>query len=1075
MEIKLRNPRNENASVKKNTVRNPRSRRTIGAFVLGLFLLSTTAAQPVPSNAYSGMRWRLVGPFRAGRAIAAEGIPGNPYVFYFGSVDGGMWKTENAGVTWKSISEGLTNSSVGAIAIAPSQPTTIYVGTGEADIRSDITYGGGVFKSIDAGLHWHFAGLAGTRHIGRVLVDPKNPDLVLVAALGHAYGPNEERGVFRTTDGGKSWSKVLYKSPDVGAVDLGSDPSNPSVVYATLWEARRTPWSQYQPNEGPGSGLYKSTDEGITWTELSGNGLPEKPLGRIGVAVGSGSHGDIVYALVGAQDKGSGLYRSDDGGRNWRLTSKDPNIIARMWYFAGITVDPQNPDVVYIPNRSLMRSTDGGKTFPVIKGSPGGDDYHYLWVDPQNDRRMIVASDQGTSVSVDGGATWSSWYNQPTGQFYHVAVDDQFPYNIYGAQQDNGTASITSRSDYGQISFRDWHPIGAEESGYIAPDPLNPNIVYGGGPYGDVTRYDHTTGQTQIISPSVLASFGTPAPLRKYRFTWTSPIVFDKKDPHILYLGSQVLLETRDGGLSWKEISPDLTGTDANLTDRSGPPTIADASAKGWGVIYTIAPSPVQAGLIWAGTDDGLIQVTLDAGKQWSNVTPQGLPRWSKVSTIDASPFEAGAAYAAIDRHRLDDFTPWIYVTHDFGKHWRRADGGIDSLAYVQVVRADQKRKGLLYAGTETGVYVSFDDGGNWQSLQLNLPIASVRDLAVHDDDLIAATHGRAFWVLDDLSPLQQLNAESLSSDVSLFKPERTVRIRRSENRDTPLPPEEPLGTNPPAGAIIDYELKTAPSHPISLEILDEQGNLVRSYSSDDPPEPVSGPQYFMNDWLPKNHPLSSNVGHNRFVWDLRYAAPPGRGRDYNMAAIVGQGTEKEPQGPLVLPGTYRVRLTVNGKSYTQSLSVIIDPRVHTSSSVLKDQLSLAVQIWNTMADRVAWSESVDSVRHQLDALRRNPGTGARAQSLLASLEKTVGGVRESLGDGGLAGLESTVTGADREPTRQMREAYESLATKINAAEARWNAVVSSDLPELNKELKAHKIPEVTVNKLAPRHLKTGS
>ncbi|HEY6951863.1 MAG TPA: hypothetical protein VI758_05615, partial [Bacteroidota bacterium] len=570
--------------------------RWVSSLVLSSLISATflTHALPqnIPGDAFRAMQWRLVGPFRAGRSIAAAGIPGNPYVFYFGSVDGGMWKTVNAGVTWKSIGEGLTNPSIGAMAIAPSDPNVIYVGTGEADLRSDITYGDGIYKSTDAGEHWLHMGLNDSRHIGRVLIDPRNPEVVLVAAVGHAYGPNEERGVFRSTDGGRTWTKTLYKSPDVGAVDLGSDPQNPTVVYATLWQARRTAWSQYPPDEGPGSGLYKSTDEGQTWTELMGHGLPPKPFGRIGVAVASGSQGNVVYALVNAQKNGSGLYRSDDGGQQWRLTSKDPNITARMWYFSGITVDPQNADIVYIPNRSLMRSTDGGKIFPVIKGSPGGDDYHFLWVDPQNDHRMIVASDQGTCVSVDGGSTWSSWYNQPTGQFYHVAVDNQFPYRIYGSQQDMGTTSITSRSDFGQISFRDWHPIGGEESGYIAPDPLNPNIIYGGGPYGDVTRYDHTTGQSQVISPSVLATFGTPAPLRKYRFTWTSPIVFDRLDPHILYLGSQVLLETRNGGLHWEEISPDLTGADKNARDRKSPPTIADASAKGWGVIYTIAPSP---------------------------------------------------------------------------------------------------------------------------------------------------------------------------------------------------------------------------------------------------------------------------------------------------------------------------------------------------------------------------------------------------------------------------------------------------------------------------------------------------
>jgi photosystem II stability/assembly factor-like uncharacterized protein len=1049
-------------------------RRDASAMLILLLLslpCSVVHAQTIPLKAYSAMQWRLVGPFRAGRSIAAAGVPGNPYVFYFGGVDGGMWKTVNAGITWKSISNGLTNPSIGAIAIAPSDPNIIFVGTGEADLRSDITYGGGVYKSTDAGSHWQFIGLGDTRHIGRVLIDPKNPDLVLVAAVGHAYGPNEERGVFRTTDGGKTWAKVLYKNPDVGAVDLGSDPQDPAIVYATLWQPRRTPWSQYPPNEGPGSGLYKSTDEGVTWTELTGNGLPPKPYGRIGVSVATGSHGNIVYALINAQKEGSGLYRSDDGGMNWRLTSKDENIIARMWYFAGITVDPQNPDVVYVPNRSLMRSTDGGKTFPVIKGSPGGDDYHFLWVDPNNDNSMIVASDQGTCISVDRGSTWSSWYNQPTGQFYHVAVDNQFPYRIYGAQQDMGTASITSRSDFGQISFRDWYPVGGEESGYIAPDPLNANIVYGGGPYGGMTRYDHTTGQSQAISPSVLATFGTPANMSKYRFTWTSPIVFDRRDPHILYFGAQKLLETRDGGLRWKEISPDLTGADKKMMEKKGPPTMEDASARGWGVIYTIAPSPLRSGMIWIGTDDGLIQLTEDGGQHWKNVTPNGLPAWSKISMIEASPFDAGEAYAAVDRHRLDDFAPYIYITKDYGKHWSRANNGIDSLAYVQVVRSDLTRKGLLYAGTETGVYVSFDDGDNWQSLQLNLPMASVRDLAVHDNDLVAATHGRAFWVLDDLAPLQQLSEKAVTSEAFLFRPERAIRIRRSENRDTPLPPEEPLGTNPPSGAIIDYELQLVPSSPVTLEIRDGAGNLVRRYSSSDPVEPTEGPQYFMNYWLPRPKPLTTHVGHNRFVWDLRYTPPPSRQHGYSMAAIVGQGSERQPQGPLVLPGKYQVRLAVSGKTYSQPIEVEMDPRVHASAAGLKGQLSLAIECWNAASDQFAMQQTVESLDRQLDPLLEKKGTESTLKNDLQAFKSKLAGLRKNL-SGGFTGLDGTVMGADREPSQQVREAFKTLNTKLSEAKKQWGELKSRELAKLNESLKDAGLAQLELKETEPQHLK---
>ena len=859
-------------------------------------------------------------------------------------------------------------------------------------------------------------------------------------------------------------------SPDIGAIDLSFDPTDPSVVYATTWQPRRTPWSQYPPNEGPGSGLYKSTDEGITWTELIGYGLPPMPYGRIGISVAYGSRGNIVYALINAQKDGSGLYRSDDGGKNWQVTSKDDNIIARMWYFSGITVDPQNPDVVYVPNRSLMRSSDGGRTFPVIKGSPGGDDYHFLWVDPKNDQRMIVASDQGTCISVDGGNSWSSWYNQPTGQFYHVVVDNQFPYRIYGAQQDMGTTSITSRSDYGQISFRDWHPVGGEESGYIAPDPLDPNIVYGGGPYGDVTRYDHTTGQSQVISPSVLSSFTTPVNLRKYRFTWTSPIVFDRKDPHILYVGSQILLETRDGGAHWKEISPDLTGTKKNMSEKKGPPTLEDASARGWGVIYTIAPSPLKSGTIWIGTDDGLIQLTEDGGMHWQNVTPLGLPTWSKISLIEASPFDAAEAYAAINRQRLDDFAPSIYITKDYGRHWSHANNGIDSLSYVQVVRSDLTRKGLLYAGTETGVYVSFNDGENWQPLQLNLPAASVRDLAVHDNDLVAATHGRAFWILDDLSPLQQATEKTFESDVYLLQPERAIRIRRSENRDTPLPPEEPLGENPPSGAVIDYYIRSKPDSPVVLEIADASGNLVRRISSTDPADPSEGTQYFMNEWLPKSLPLTTHIGHNRYVWDLRYSSPPTRHPGYNMAAIAGHGTEREPQGPLVLPGTYGVKLIVNGKTYTRSLNIEMDPRVHTTATTLKDQLSLAIDVWNAMAEQFALRAEADSLHHQLQSLEGKTDKDTLLRAEMRSITASVANLSGSLSSG-FSSLESAITGADREPTQQMREAFVSLSEKLKKARGEWKEQESRGLGNLNERLKSLGLTPLKVIEHPPLHV----
>jgi len=1017
------------------------------------------------------MQWRLVGPFRAGRSIAAAGIPGNPSTFYMGTVDGGMWKTVNAGVTWEPISDGQMSPSIGALAIAPSDPNIMYVGTGEADLRSDNTNGDGMYKSTDGGSHWTHIGLKDTRHIGRVLIDPHNPDLVLVAALGHAYGPNEERGVFRTTDGGAHWTNVLHKTPDVGAIDLAADPSTPAIIYATLFETRRPAWSQYQPNDGPGSGLYKSTDEGLTWSEITGGGLPAKPYGRIGVAVANNSRGAIVYALMDAGRNGTGLYRSDNGGGSWTLQSKDPNVTSRMWYFAGVTVDPNDANTVYVPNRSLGRSTDGGKTFTVIKGSPGGDDYHFLWVDPANSRRMIVASDQGTVVSLDGGATWSSWYNQPTGQFYHIITDDQFPYRIYGAQQDAGTAGIDSRSDYGSITFRNWNPVGAGESGYIAPDPLHPNIIFGGNSGGEVFRFDQETGQTHVVTPWLLSEFGTPRTAQKYRFNWTSPLVFDRHDKNTLYLGAQMVLRTTDGGLHWQERGPDLTRAQKNRKSESGPPTIENAAERGWGVVYTIASSPVRKDLLWAGTDDGLIHISRDGGKHWTNVTPNGLSAWSKISVIDASPFDAGEAYAAVDRHRLDDPGAYIYKTRDYGKHWTRADQGIPSGSFVRAVRSDLTKRGLLYAGTETGVFVSFDDGGHWQSLNLNLPTVAVRDLSVHGNDLVAGTHGRAIWILDDLTPLQQLSATVLAGPAHLFKPQTAIRIRRSENSDTPLPPEEPQGTNPPSGAIIDYALNGTPQSPISLEIRDAGGNLVRRFSSDDQRPEDSG-VYFTDEWLPRFSSLPTHPGHNRFVWDLHYTTPPAGRYGYTIAAIAGQGTVRMPQGPLAPPGTYTVTLTVNNRSYQQKLNVVMDPRIRVSTSVLHRQLSLAIQVWNAMADQFALAASVDSVHQQLIALNANKTAGI--PSNISSLDKTVAGIQRTLRGLRFSSLETDVMSADREPTQQMNDAYTTLRAKLVDAGKKWERFSAAELQALNRQLSQLEVSQVIVPATAATHLNAG-
>jgi photosystem II stability/assembly factor-like uncharacterized protein len=1059
---------------KNSIVRNLSKTLAILTFVV--LSAGAVRAQSVNPSLYAGLRWRCIGPFRGGRALAATGVPGEPETFYFGAVGGGVWKTTDAGRVWKPIFDAAPIASVGALAVAPSNPSVLYVGTGEADMRSDISFGGGVYKSTDAGQTWRNVGLRETRHIGRILIDAHNPEIVLVAALGRAYGPNPERGVFRSTDGGLSWHKVLYKDENTGAIDLAFDPDDSQTVFATLWRTRRPPWSTYAPLGGPGSGLYKSTDEGSTWTQISGYGLPTGELGRIGVAVAAGTHGQRVYAVVDARQNG-GLYRSDDGGANWKLVSTDRRIHQRGWYFGTVTADPLDPNTVYIPNVSLYRSTDGGKTFASIKGAPGGDDYHLLWVDPIDARRMIVASDQGTTISLDYGQTWSSWYNQPTAQFYHVATDAEFPYKVYGAQQDSGTVGTTSRSDYGQITFRDWRPVGGDEGGYIVPDPSDPNFVYAGGTLGELHRFNWRTGESQDISPWPSAAFGTEISQRKYRFTWTSPIVFSPQDPHTVYMGAQVLLETRDRGMSWHPISPDLTGMQLSASSSQGPLAVSNAMQRGYGVIYTIAPSSISPGLIWVGTDTGLIHLTRDAGKSWENVTPKGLAPWSKVSMMEASRFDAGTAYAAVDRHRLDDFAPYIYRTHDYGKTWRKMGDGIPATAYVHVVREDPERKGLLFAGTETGVYVSFDDGEHWHPLQLNLPVAPVHDLVINGNDLVVATHGRSFWILDNVTPLRQLTPQMASAEVQLFRPAIALRVRGNQNRDTPLPPETPAGQNPPEGAMVDYYLKTESAMAVVLEIADSRGSIVRRFSSSDVPSPVDFSQLaFPSYWVEVPHILSKSAGENRFVWDLRYPTPPWLVHEYSMAAVVGE-TPVEPRGPLVLPGSYEIRLTVNGKTYRQPLHIKEDPRVSTSQADLARQLQLELRITDAVATDIGAYTSIAAVRKQLDALQKGAANKSAAAKLAAAAKaldsklsaiggaSPIGGGTETLAtvNGTLASLLNTVESADAAPTTQAYALFEQTANSLQQLLDAWNQVQKQDLAELNRLARRSGAAEITV------------
>src|SRR5229473_61274 len=732
-----------------------------------IFIAGIAAAQQVPEQFFSEMRWRMIGSFRAGKVNAVAGVPGNPGVYYFGADGGGVWKTTDGGTVWKPIFDKEAIASIGAMALAPSNAKIIYVGTGVNTIFSDSSYGDGVYKSTDGGENWQHVGLEDTRHIGRILINPRDPDVVLVAAMGHSSGPNEERGVFRSTDGGRTWKKVLYRDNVTGAADLCFEPGNPRVAYATLWNGIRKA-GQRGATYGPGSGLFKSVDEGMTWTEIKGHGLPEGDWGRAGVAVAPGNHGQRVYLIVDGKEKKGGLFRSDDAGATWKKATEDKRIDG-YWYMSEIFVDPKNADVVYVPMQNLYRSNDGGHSFTAIKGAPGGDDYHTVWIDPTNSQRIMLGVDQGATISLNGGESWNTWYNQPTGQFYRVATDHRFPYWVYGPQQDSGTAAIASRGNNGQITERDWFPVGPGESGYTIPEPLDPDIVYNAGPFGSVVRLSKVTGQVRDISPAPV-SFGS-----KYRFNWTIPLIFSSQDPHLLYLGTQFLLKTTDAGTSWEAVSPDLTRTRGDEKDPK----------QALGTILTIAPSQVREGVIWAGTDDGNIQVTKDAGKTWQNVTPPSVSEWSRVSILEASHFDAGSAYAAVDRNNLDDLRPHIFRTRDFGQTWQEAVSGIRDIDFVRVVREDPGRKGLLYAGTEQGVYVSFDDGDHWQSLRLNMPVVAIHDLAIEQDDLIAATYGRSFWILDDVTPLRYLDTNFNASAPLLFAPRAAVRVRRDENQDT--------------------------------------------------------------------------------------------------------------------------------------------------------------------------------------------------------------------------------------------------------------------------------------------------
>ena len=1023
-------------------------------------------AQQYPESTYQELRWRMIGPTRGGRTRASAGVPGQPNVFYVGAVNGGVWKTDDSGRTWTPIFDDQPSQAVGAIAVAPSDPNIVYVSSGEGLARPDLAVGDGMYKSSDAGKTWTHLGLRNSQGIPALAVDPRDPNRLFAAALGHPYGANEERGIYLSTDGGQNWQNVLSKNANVGGSDVEIDASNPDVVYAALWELRLGPWEDGNQYNGTGGGLFKSSDGGKTWRPLT-NGLPKGVI-QVNLTIAPSQPSRLFAAVASARGENAqgsdvGIYRSDDAGENWQRITTDPRPAGRIGGgdLPMPKVDPKNPDVVYCTSTVTMKSKDGGKTWASFRGAPGGDDYQNMWINPKDPNIILLVGDQGALVTVNGGKTWSTWYNQATAQLYHVATSNSFPYLVCGGQQESGSVCVSSRGNDGEITFRDWHPVGVIEYGYAAPDPLNPDIIYGAG-RREVSRYSLKTGQVQNVAPIPVAD-------PKYRADRTQPIIFSPIDPHVLYYATNILFKTTDGGNTWKPVSQDLAREHSGVPASVGNAASRDPNAdKQRGVVYALAPSFKSLNTLWAGTDDGLIWTTRDAGANWKNVTPPELTPWSKVTQIVASHFDDETAYASVSRFRIDDQRPYVYRTHDGGKTWKVITAGLPDNSPVDTVREDSVRKGLLFAGTETSVWVSFDDGDHWQSLELNLPHSSMRDLWIHDDDLIVATHGRSFWILDDITPLRQISESLQTSPAFLFKPGAAYRVMRDTNTDTPIPPDEPTALNPPDGAIVDYFLGQAAEGPVKLEILDAQSKVVRRYASTDKPdlsEEEVAKQLIPPYWVRMPKILSTTAGMHRWVWDLHYATPLSTRYDYPIAAIPGD-TPRLPQGPSALPGLYTVRLTVGGHSFTAPLTVKMDPRVKTPREGLAQMFQLQVRLASMMTRS---TEDVTQARSAHEQLQKLAGqaSGAVADAISA-LDKKVSAL---LGGGGgffapaspkptlsrangeAATLYSEVGRADATPTLAQTSAVAETEKTFAAVSAQWNQMKTVDLPALNKQL----------------------
>jgi photosystem II stability/assembly factor-like uncharacterized protein len=1005
---------------------------------------------------YKAMQWRCIGPYRGGRVTAVTGVSSQPLTYYFGATGGGVWKTEDGGLNWRPISDGFFKTgSVGAVAVSESDPNIVYVGMGEAPIRGNVSHGDGMYKSSDAGKTWKHTGLSDTSQISRVRIHPQNPDIVYAAALGHVYGPNEERGVFRSKDGGLTWEKILYRDNKTGAIDLILDPSNPRIIYAALWEFYRTPYSL--SSGGQGGGIFRSDDGGDTWTEITHNsGLPKGIVGKIGITV-SPAKADRVWAIIEAQD--GGVFCSDDGGQTWHKMNDERRLRQRAWYYTRIYADPKDEETVYVLNTGLYRSVDRGRTYSSIR-VPHGDN-HDLWIDPEDPKRMINSNDGGANVSYNGGSSWTAQDNQPTAQFYHVTTDNHFPYRVYGAQQDNSTVRIASRTTESGIDRPDWHPVGGGESGHVAPRHDNPNIVYAGSYGGLITRWDYRTNQTRIISAWPENPMGWGAGDLKYRFQWTAPILVSRFDSNALYHAAQVLFRSTNEGQSWEIISPDLTRNDKSKQKSSGGPITQDnTSVEYYCTIFALAESLHSPNILWVGTDDGLVSITRNGGKNWEDITPKEMPEWSLISMIEPSAFDSATAYIAVDRHELDDFRPYIYKTENFGKSWKKITNGLPDNAFVRVVREDPKREGLLYAGTETGVFVSFDDGANWQSLQLNLPVVPIHDMVVKENDLVAATHGRSFWILDDLTPLHQITDRTAKSDFYLFKPREAYCMR---GWGWPRPN---IGQNPPSGSVIYYYFREIPEEEVALEFMDREGRIIKKFIG------LSGEEERM---IPLSTQFSVEAGMNRFIWNMRYPDA-----ERVPGAILWGGTLS---GPVAVPGVYSVKLSVGERSMTQSWAWQKDPRLSTSQEEFQEQFDFLIQIRDTVTEINRAINRLRDIKKQLDEislkvkeLEKGEEIIKAARSLkvrLSSVEDVLIQSKSKSGqdplnypvllDNKIAALASVVASADARPTDQSYQVFKELSAKADEQLQRLRSIIERDLPEFNELVKKAKIPAIII------------